>query len=242
MALNVDIQGNSNSVGIFGVDINVFGSGNAVGQFNGQIGIYNSNLNTTYDFCSGITIINSNNCYVNSGLTNVVIVGGDGITATTSNTGYGLISGGTAGTDVYITGATFSAGTLELQNSTGGTVTATGNFPWEFVETGQTIGATSINLCNYNVGPNPGCYSVKAYITAINDNFDTVFASDIYQVVKYTGSTFFEIGKQIGTTTSEFSTAVSSNINFTSSANTIFVNLIGQAGQTINWKANLKIY
>jgi hypothetical protein len=121
-------------------------------------------------------------------------------------------------------------------------VTAVGDFPWEFVQTGQTVGATNINLCNYFVGPNPACYNVKAYITAINNTFDTVFSSEINQVIKYTGSTFFEVGKQLGITTSEFSPAVNSNISFTSSANTIFVNLTGEAGQTINWKANLKIY
>lgn len=241
MAYNVNIQGSNNSLDIFGSNVHLFGDNNSIGKFCGYIGIYNSSANTIYDYCSGVTLINSYNCYVNSGLTNVTIINGNGVTATTSNSGYGLLTGSTTPTqDVYITGATFSAGTLELQNSTGGTVTAVGYFPWEMIQTGQTVGATTLNLSNYNVGTGPGVYNVKAYVGGSNSSSD-VIGLELYQLIKHNGTNFSLVGKLIGTTTSDFASAGAS-IGFNNSTGNIFVTVTGQTAQTINWKTNLKIY
>jgi hypothetical protein len=252
----VTIEGSSNILSDNTSNVNIFGNGNRV--------LYGS---------TNVGLFNSYNCLVNPGLTNVTIIGGNGVTATTSNTVYGVgsgttgnflpISGGTLTgpvvgttftgtfigdgsnlsglTDVYITGATFSAGTLNLQNNTGGTVTAVGDFPWEFVQTGQTVGATNINLCNYFVGSSNNCYNVKGYVTGINTSGSLVYGAEMYCVIKSTGTTFFQVGKIINTKTSEFASA-DSTISFASSASTIFLNCIGQTAETINWRANLKIY
>jgi hypothetical protein len=249
---NSTIQASTEQVGIYNSDAIIVQPGCTnifVANSSGitiQSGLTNVNVIGAYN----LTITNSNSAYgVITGTTgsgNFLPISGGTLTGpvvgtTFTGTFIGDGSGLSGLTDVYITGATFSAGTLNLQNSTGGTVTAVGDFPWEFVQTGQTVGAVNINLCNYFVGSSNNCYNVKGYVSGINTSGSRVYGAEMYGVIKSTGTTFFQVGKIINTKTSEFSSA-DSTISFASSASTIFLTCIGQTAETINWRANLKIY
>jgi hypothetical protein len=248
------VQDSSNAVIIDG------GYNNIISGGSNFISITNSNNNNLHNSVSAVSIFNSTNVIVQSGVYNASVFNSSGITIasgvtnvtvtnlnnlviTGSNQSYGGTSGGTSGTDIYITGATFSAGTLNLNNSTGGTITAVGNIPWENIQTGQTVGFSSIPLSQTFVGTGVGVYNVKGFVSGINSTNDLVYAAELYSVVKSSGSTLEFVAKGLSTVTSEFPiNSVGANILININPGVIYISCLGTSGQTINWKTNLKIY
>ena len=179
-SLNTNLSLNSNQV---------FGTYNYIGPNVGNSTVVGNNnfiTDNAYIFGDNNSVSNtsfifgSNNITPNE-ITNTIILG-YGITADTSNTAYfqNLVvpSGGTINgeqvpsqislTDTYLTGGTYSAGTLTLTDNTGGTVTVTGvTSSAVFTGSVQTTGALIKwdNLYIYNTYNSPTSLPLSADTT-----------------------------------------------------------------------------
>lgn len=158
--------------------------------------------------------------------------GGTGILTITGDVG------GAVGADVsnninLITGEGLTTSGAPISN----TVTIT--LDNHLAATGQTIGAVTLNLVTLPLGIVPGTYTIDCSIAGFDATTPAGIGYTIVGAVRTTGAAATLLNSQAVDSFEEAATGTCTGTLVVDGANNLIIQVLGAAGQTINWKASV---
>lgn len=106
------------------------------------------------------------------------------------------------------------------------------------ITTGQTIGAVTNSIVNFDLGAFPGVRIVTANVVGINSALTAGCAYNLICGARTTGAAASIIGLQ-DKYVAEDAVLIACDANFTVAGNVLSVTVLGAAGLTINWKISV---
>jgi len=119
-----------------------------------------------------------------------------------------------------------------------GTNTITISLDNSQVDTGQTIGAVTDDICVLNLGATPATYTIEAKVAGFESTTPASAGYDLLCVARTTGAAASLVGFPDKFNREEAALAAST-ADFVAVGNTIVIRVTGTAGLTINWRATI---